>query len=246
MKPTTYLLVDFENLQPPPEHFAQVRGDDRHLWVFHGPHQNKFAAELVKAWKPLGDRLEFVQSSKTGKNALDFHLAFYLGLLHERNVAAKRAARYVVITGDGGFEAIFSHMRELGCAVDKAACIPEALALLTASINSHQSVAATEAPSPTNAAPAKSSMAKAPASRTLRRKPQAGDADKIVAALQKSRNNRPVDRAALERYAVAALCNKVSPDVGKAAVNVLQQRKVVAFDGNKVQYRIPEAPDEPG
>ncbi len=124
-----HLLVDFENLQPPPEHVARVRGENSHLWVFHGPHQNKFDAAMVNAWKPLGDRLQLVQSSKNGKNALDFHIAYYLGVLYKQDVVASCRSSYIVVTGDGGFDALFDFMRGKGCAVDKAGSIPEALAL---------------------------------------------------------------------------------------------------------------------
>ena len=82
VKRVVHLLVDFENLRPPPADVARVRSGEFRLWVFHGPHQNKFDADLVKAWQPLGDRVDFVQSSKHGKNALDFHIAFTLGVLH--------------------------------------------------------------------------------------------------------------------------------------------------------------------
>lgn len=132
------LLVDFENLQPSASEVTLVRGDEYRLWVFRGPHQNKFAAELVEAWQPLGDKVHFVRSFKTGKNALDFHIAFSLGLLSEETRAAGRAARYVVVSVDGGFEPLFDHMRKgFQCAVGKASSIPEALALadtLTASL----------------------------------------------------------------------------------------------------------------
>ena len=55
MKPLTYLLVDFENLQPPAEDIALVRGEDRRLLIFHGPHQNKFSAEMLVAGNRSGN-----------------------------------------------------------------------------------------------------------------------------------------------------------------------------------------------
>ena len=133
-KPSTlstplHLLVDFENLQPPPEHVARVRGESSHLWVFHGPHQNKFDAALVKAWQPLGDRVDFVQSSKHGKNALDFHIAFKLGELIADQRKTGRRASYVVVSGDGGFEPLFDYMRTQGCTVTRVGSIPDALAV---------------------------------------------------------------------------------------------------------------------
>jgi hypothetical protein len=123
----TYLLVDFENLQPPAQDIALVRGAQFRLWVFHGPKQKKFSAEMVVAWQPLGSQVKFVQSSKEGKNALDFHIAFCLGQAQKEDAAEGRKARYVVVSGDGGFDPLFEYMRGLGCDVTKVLTIPAAI-----------------------------------------------------------------------------------------------------------------------
>jgi len=62
----TYILVDFENVQPQLADLALLRGEDFRVLVFHGAHQNKFDAEMVKALQPLGDRMEWVQSDRHG------------------------------------------------------------------------------------------------------------------------------------------------------------------------------------
>ena len=61
MKPLTYLLVDFENVQPAASEMALVRGDEYRLWIFRGPHQNKYDAAMAEAWQPLGRQASFVQ-----------------------------------------------------------------------------------------------------------------------------------------------------------------------------------------
>lgn len=52
--------------------------------MFHGPHQrlvqHRFAGH--------GGHVTTVPMSKTGRNALDFHLTFYLGYIASRNPAA--------------------------------------------------------------------------------------------------------------------------------------------------------------
>ena len=83
--PLTHLLVDLENLIPTAEEIALVRAEQYRLWIFRGPDQNKYGAELVEAWQPLGERVKFVKCTRKGKNALDFHRLcadernFYLG-----------------------------------------------------------------------------------------------------------------------------------------------------------------------
>jgi hypothetical protein len=253
LKPLTYLLVDFENGQPPATDVARVRGDEYRLWVFHGPHQNKFAAEMVVAWQPLGDRVRFVQSAKSGKNALDFHLSFYLGVLHHENSAANRPATYVVVTKDGGFDALFEHMRALGCVVGKAPTIPEALALAGALRPDTPKPSAVSAglarPSrgiiPPLTPPVPKSAPKAAAAKAdpARRKTMvATDPEKVIADLRLHPRNRPSDRPALERHVVSVLGNKVTVRVSRVVIKDLEQRNVVKFvDGGKIEYRIPKA-----
>lgn len=245
---STYLLLNFENLQPPPEHIAQVRGDDCHLWIFHGPHQNRFSAELVKAWQPLGRRVEFIQCSKPGRNALDFHIAFHLGQLHQRTHSAGEASRFVVVTGDGGFDAIFIHMRELGCVVDKAASIPAALVIAAqegyeAGVQPPVTRPTKGLIRPTPVAPKKAGAAKSATS--PRKTPAAGDVDAVVERLRQHVKSRPSNRAALQRYVIAQLGNGVTEGVGKVIVNSLAQRGFVSFDGKKIIYQIPAAQDRP-
>ena len=82
----TYILIDFENVQPEAEEWRLIRGAHYRIRLFHGPHQNKMEMESAKALLPLGRQLEFVQSDRNGKNALDFHIAFELGRLVEGGV----------------------------------------------------------------------------------------------------------------------------------------------------------------
>ncbi|MEO8009118.1 MAG: PIN domain-containing protein, partial [Betaproteobacteria bacterium] len=127
----TYLLIDLENVHPAAEDMNLVRGAEFRVRIFHGPHQNKFDAEMVKAMQPLGDRLEFVQCDRNGKNALDFHIAFYLGrLVQECEAAATlggNRARFFVVSKDAGFDALLDHIRSLGYEAARVAGVREAL-----------------------------------------------------------------------------------------------------------------------
>jgi hypothetical protein len=237
-------LVDFENLKPSAADIAQVRGDHQRLWLFHGPHQNKFDAPMVKAWQPLGDRVEFVQSSKQGKNALDFHMAFRLGALYRDDLAAGREARYVVVTGDGGFDALLEHMRSLGCSVGKAASIPAALAMLEPQALIELPKAMPTRPSrgiipAVKAAPKQPPTVKpavSPASAQL-----ASGVQSVVDELRAHPRNRPRDRAALERYALTRLGRTGTQELARAVIRQLEQQKIVTFVGKSVEFKIPKA-----
>lgn len=70
-----HVLVDFENVQPTFDEVAKLAPGVAEVWLFHGPHQVKLAHQF----KAAHDGVTAVPISKTGKNALDFHLSFYLG-----------------------------------------------------------------------------------------------------------------------------------------------------------------------
>jgi hypothetical protein len=181
---------------------------------------------MVNAWKPLGDRLQLVQSAKNGKNALDFHIAYFLGVLREQDVAAGRKSICIVVTGDGGFDALFDFMRGGGCAIDKAGSIPEALAL-AAKIQAQAEKESEASPTEKPVSP--------------RAKLAEEDVAKIVAAFVAYPKNRPGTRKKLEPYVLTQLGNKVTTAVAQALVKQLIKRGLVTFDGEKVKYTLPTA-----
>ena len=108
----TYILVDFENIRP--QDFVLLRGPQYRVKLFHGPHQNKLDVAIVKALQPLGEQVAYVQGEKPGKNALDFHIAFFMGRLVQTHMANGIPARFKIISRDGGFDSVLRHVRALG------------------------------------------------------------------------------------------------------------------------------------
>lgn len=72
-------LIDYENVQPdllPALALEAVR-----VLVFVGPQQTKLPFALVEAMQKLGGKAEYMRVPQQGKDALDMHLAYYLGRL---------------------------------------------------------------------------------------------------------------------------------------------------------------------
>jgi hypothetical protein len=204
----------------------------------------------------LGARVDFVQSSRPGKNALDFHIAFKLGELFADERKSGRRASFVIVSGDGGFEALFEYMRTQGCAVSLAGSIPAALnvpALERAQVApvsaatpisegiqrpSRGIIPAVSQPTPAAPPKKKAAAMAAPADRSSVAQ---GDVQTIIADLRAHPKNRPGDRAALERYIVARLGNKIKSGAAKTVVAGLEQQQVISFNGTKATYKIPKA-----
>ena len=205
-----------------------MRGDEYRLWVFHGPHQNKFTAEMVVAWQPLGDRVRFIQSSKNGKNALDFHIAFCLGQAHQQDVVANRPGLYIIVSKDGGFDALFDYVRLLGARVGRTASIPEALNLskqflraLPDSDGGSQTLAmgtapfngATVKPQTVAKTTAKKAVKKSTKKKATQPKAKASSAlEKVLAHLRANPKNRPTKRKALENHISCMVGGKVQKE----------------------------------
>jgi hypothetical protein len=104
--PTNYVLIDFENVQP-----RNLEILSRHpfkVFVFVGANQTKVPLDLAKAMQKLGDDAKYVEIGGNGKNALDFHLAFYLGELASKDPQAC----FHIISRDTGFDPLIRHLEE--------------------------------------------------------------------------------------------------------------------------------------
>lgn len=104
----SHVLVDWENVQPKDAHIRNLVPDVTNLWIFHGPNQKKVDAHQ----KSFGDNLTLIPITRSGKNALDFHLTFYMGYIASRHPQA----RFVVISNDQGYGPLLEHARDLGFA----------------------------------------------------------------------------------------------------------------------------------
>ena len=127
----TYILVDFENVQP--LDMGLLDGEHYHLRIFRGPHQKKLDFDIAESLQPHGNRVRYIQSDKHGKNALDLHIAFYMGrMLQEQEANGSptiKNTRFVVISHDSGFDALMGHVQSLGYPAMKAKSIRQALGL---------------------------------------------------------------------------------------------------------------------
>jgi NTP pyrophosphatase (non-canonical NTP hydrolase) len=107
--PGTHVLLDYENVQPSEAELRALVPDVGQVWVFHGPHQR----EVEKRFASFGTGATAVPISKTGKNALDFHLSFYMGYIASRNPESPM----VVVANDKGYEPMLEHAKAMGFAV---------------------------------------------------------------------------------------------------------------------------------
>ena len=102
---TNYVLIDFENVQP--KNLELLKDHGFKVIVFVGSKQVKISFDLACAMQSLGADAEYVKIEGNGPNALDFHIAFYMG-----NIAARDPDCYFhIISKDTGFDPLIKHLK---------------------------------------------------------------------------------------------------------------------------------------
>ena len=100
------MLVDWENVQPNEAECRALVPEATDVWLFHGPNQRN----VGRGYATFGDRVTEVRIARAGKNALDFHLSFYMGYIASKHPDA----RFVVLSNDKGYGPMLDHAKELG------------------------------------------------------------------------------------------------------------------------------------
>ncbi len=101
------LLVDLENVQK--FDLRQVPSSVE-VKVFVGLSQKNLPTDLVAQTQALGSRLKWVLIDGNGSNALDFHIACYLG----EGLARNPETEFVILSRDKGFDPLIRHLAKRG------------------------------------------------------------------------------------------------------------------------------------
>ena len=100
-----YVLIDYENVQP--KNLELLKGHEFIIKVFVGASQIKVPVDLAVALQAFGDKAEYIQISGNGPNALDFHIAYYMGKIS----AEDNEAYFHIISKDRGFDPLIKHVK---------------------------------------------------------------------------------------------------------------------------------------
>jgi hypothetical protein len=103
--PTNYVLIDFENVQP--KNLEILTTHPFKIFVFVGANQTKVPFDLATAMQGFGDNAKYIKISGNGQNALDFHIAFYIGQLSLQDPEGF----FHIISKDTGFDPLIKHLR---------------------------------------------------------------------------------------------------------------------------------------
>ena len=104
MKPA-YILIDFENVQP--DKIGALDTGAFKIKVFVGAKQSRVALGLASALQPMGNAVEYVQIEGSGRNALDLHIAYYIGRL----AVEEPGCVFHIVSKDTDYDPLIDHLK---------------------------------------------------------------------------------------------------------------------------------------
>lgn len=206
-----YVLIDLENIQP--EHLSVLTGQNFKVLVFVGQNQSKISFDLVSAVQHLGKNAEYIKIQGNGPNALDFHIAFYIGQFSVEN----KDAHFHIISKDKGFDPLIKHLE-------------------SKKIRVHRHKAISEIPLPKPAKAKKASQGSKAASSAIK----AENIQKIVEFLTARGSAKPRKLKTLSNSINALFSKSLGESELDALIDELVKRGVVIVSSNKtnVSYQL--------
>ena len=127
---TNYVLIDFESVQP--KSLEALDHDHFKVLLFVGASQSKLPYDVAVSLQRLGARAEYIKISGHGPNALDFHIAYYIGRL----AAEEPSAYFHIVSRDTGFDPLIRHLRSRKIFAGRVKTIADIPAVKTANSKS--------------------------------------------------------------------------------------------------------------
>ncbi|MEZ0371711.1 MAG: PIN domain-containing protein [Candidatus Sericytochromatia bacterium] len=113
------VLIDFESVQP--DSIEALNQEHFQVLLFCGAHQTKVPFEIAMTLQKLGARAQYVKISGTGPNALDFHIAYYIGKL----TAEQPGTFFHIVSRDKGFDPLIQHLKAQKILALRSESIPQ-------------------------------------------------------------------------------------------------------------------------
>ncbi len=104
-----YMFVDFENL--PNFKINSKFNTNSRIYLFVNSSQLKIPIEVAIESQRMGDRLEWVMVNGTGKNNLDFHMCFFMGIQHRD---APLDVEFELYSKDLAFDHLIEYLNQTG------------------------------------------------------------------------------------------------------------------------------------
>ncbi len=225
------LLIDFENVQG--VNLSQIEKMDCKVAVFTGNMQSKVPIDLVTSAQRLGGRLEWIRIDGTGPNALDFHIAYALGLMISENPGDE----YYILSRDRGFDPLIRHILKGKTFCKRIVSVSE-IGPVKKTRDAKESKEPREPRAPREPRETRETReAKAESGRKNR------DTDdhytKVLANLKKiDKNRRPRNRKTLKQHIKSMVGKPVSDDKLDRIIDQLFGSRMISEENGRIVYKM--------
>lgn len=201
-----YALVDLENVQP--ASLAKLKNEGYLLRIFVGANQAKISVELADEIQRYGENAQYIRLQNSGKNALDFHIAFYMGQF----LSSDPGCQFLVISKDTGYDPLLKHLRSIGVQASRS----------TAAVNAAQ-------PAP----PSTPFSKKSPAQMSLADRVQFA-----IKHLEKAGKAKPAKVTSLATDLHSKFQKKISEQAVQSLISELIKQGIVVDNQGSISYQL--------
>jgi hypothetical protein len=221
--PLNHVFVDYENVHA--IDLTVIGSKAVSFTLLLGAKQTKLDAALVEKLLQHAASIQLVRLTSSGRNALDFALAYYVG----RAVAADPSGYFHIISKDGGYDALIEHLRSKHVRIRRH----DDFASLTFSIPAKATAA------PTSIAAAKPKALLKPKVQVPALTVMEDLEDRVLEHLRKPTTTRPRTKNRLISFLIAHNGHKITEVEALALVeNLGQAGHLFIDDKGKVTYHL--------
>jgi hypothetical protein len=234
-----FFLIDFENVQPTGIG-SLVPGSCR-IMMFLGQNQSKVPVALSRALQPFGTDVEYLQISGNGPNAVDFHIAFYIGGL----AASHPDATFTIVSKDTGFDPLVKHLASLKIACNRSVSFTGSVKSADPKVAPAVKQATAKAAVAAKAKPAKNVVVTilpeangGPAKPQLAAVPNEARVAEVIKRLKGLKTAKPATLKTLRSSLKSWFKPALKPDEVVSIVEALQGSRKISVNGTKVIYTL--------
>ena len=203
-----YVLIDYENVQPAA--IEVLKQEQFHVMVFVGASQAKVTYEVASVMQKMGERASYIKITGNGSNALDFHIAFYIGRL----AAKEPDASFYIVSKDTGFDPLLEHLKS-------------------------QKISAIRVKGLTDLPRAKTTAPKSGTERVTAPKSSADRVSTVIANLKQRKASNPRTLKTLSSTINALFQKSLSEAEVKGIISELTKKGIIKLNQSKVSYSLP-------
>jgi hypothetical protein len=236
---TEFVLIDFENVQP--KSLGLYKPGMCKIKLFLGQSQSKLPVELSLILQPFGSDVDYIRINGNGPNAVDFHIAFYIGQLAQ----AHPDARFTIVSKDTGFDPLVRHLATRKIPCKRVAAPPGAAKTATPTV---AKPAAVKKAALTKAALGKNVVVTVlPGANGAAVQPKTTEAlfcgrtQEIVTRLKGLKAARPATLKTLQSSLRSWFKPPMAPTEVASVIKSLTDGKQITLEGTKVKYTLGKA-----